>query len=691
MKTLFGLAAFGLFASISLQAAAAAHGGTYRGPGNTQPPSQGPADTAPGGGSSSGGSSGGNQGPSTAGGQSGGKTSGGNKSPGGGGSSMPSGPMQAEWEPWWAFNRDPFLNLKAVIHDGDLVLGSDNYFLGHAPLELVRDRLRPSDEVIRDEIVPALLNVLATESDNDLVTGAQVALAKIGDRAGGEQSNLVVERLTGFLSSSNQEIAETAAVSLGIHADPRSLEILHELLYDTDRGHKLVGAHEVHWRTRAFAAYGLGLVGYRSTDPVVRRRVVLDLTEALDGPVLRLPTPDIAVACLTALGLVPLSEDPNCMLLADERLVATHCRRGQLRWLMDFSARPKLNYMVQAHVPTAIARLVASADFNLGMRKEAAATLIALATARSGQSELRASAIQALGAIGNSGNSVVDRELRATLIKLAREAREPETRTLALIAVGQAGGRRRGVEPDDTQGLDEVRQFLTERFSKGRSSDRPFVALALALLERHVMDAGLSGSDATMELLQVAFVGAKTPREVGAFGVSLGVMRDSDSAPALIKKLSEISDDRARGYICIGLGLMNSRESVDPLRDLLANSRYRTLLMREVAISLGLLGDKDVVDELVMQLHAATSLTAQSSIASALGTIGDARSIPPLLEMLQDQEINVRARAFAAVALGIVSDKEPLPWNAKIAVGVNYKANPPTLTDGQGTGILDIL
>jgi len=43
------------------------------------------------------------------------------------------------------------------------------------------------------------------------------------------------------------------------------------------------------------------------------------------------------------------------------------------------------------------------------------------------------------------------------------------------------------------------------------------------------------------------------------------------------------------------------------------------------------------------------------------------------------------------VALGIVADKEPLPWNSKISTNINYRANTTTLTGDNGTGILDIL
>ena len=59
--------------------------------------------------------------------------------------------------------------------------------------------------------------------------------------------------------------------------------------------------------------------------------------------------------------------------------------------------------------------------------------------------------------------------------------------------------------------------------------------------------------------------------------------------------------------------------------------------------------------------------------------------------MLQDQAITETARGFAAVALGIVCDKEPLPWVSRIATGINYRANTVTLTGETGTGILDIL
>ena len=73
-----------------------------------------------------------------------------------------------------------------------------------------------------------------------------------------------------------------------------------------------------------------------------------------------------------------------------------------------------------------------------------------------------------------------------------------------------------------------------------------------------------------------------------------------------------------------------------------------------------------------------------------LSFIGDRNSIPPLIGLLQDEAMPDLSRAFAAAALGGVADKEKLPWNSKLARGLNYRAAVETLTQS-GSGILDIL
>ena len=79
-----------------------------------------------------------------------------------------------------------------------------------------------------------------------------------------------------------------------------------------------------------------------------------------------------------------------------------------------------------------------------------------------------------------------------------------------------------------------------------------------------------------------------------------------------------------------------------------------------------------------------------SAVASGLGQLGDKRCVEPLVQMLQNKSLTPLTRAFAAVALGGVCDPEPMPWNARYAATLNYRAAVETLTDGSA-GILDIL
>jgi len=86
-------------------------------------------------------------------------------------------------------------------------------------------------------------------------------------------------------------------------------------------------------------------------------------------------------------------------------------------------------------------------------------------------------------------------------------------------------------------------------------------------------------------------------------------------------------------------------------------------------------------------------LSVLSATATALGFIGDHCSVNPFVDLLgNERDLTPLGRAFSAVALGLVADKEMLPWNSKIGQDINYRAAVSTLSDTSGgTGILDIL
>jgi len=714
MKKLVFAAAFLAAGGLGLHDISVGHGGTYRGPGDTVPPGGG-------GGGGGGGPSSGPSGPSSPG---GGPSGAGPASPGrpsGGPQSGPNKPSSPRgsgggddltgWQFWWGFNKEPYLNLKAAIHAGGSVTGSDDFFLGRGEKEDSKDTLRPSEEVIRQQIVPALLHALETERQNDIVTGAMMALAKIGDTKdeAGQADGGFAEVIKEFLGDGSQEIRETAAIALGILGnDQTSKAILTDVALDTSAGQKLAGnGGAIDERTRSFAIFGLGMIGYRTTDNETKREIVDTLLDILQNDGRNSAQRDMSVAALTSMGLTPLDSNPDWAPTEEQPLVGNECREAQLRWLLDYyDDELNVNFMVRAHVPTAMGRLLqftdpraqhknqADQDFR-ELKKVVAERLLAdiHKNAKGVERELAQSAVIALGQIGDCDEDEIDARIREALMDVKDNIADQQARHFALIALAQVGGRPGKGDGDPLAGVEDVRDELLKQLTRGKSTIVSWAGLALGVLERSLVDAGQPSVSADVaSAVRTQLDREKAPREVGAWSIANGIMKDLEAKSVLSEKLETTSDPDTRGYCAVGLGLLGDRSVIEQIQEVVKASKYRPELLRSAAVALGLLGDKDLVEDMTDMLRNARGLSAQAAISSALGFIGDARSVDPLIEMLQNQSLTASARGFAAVALGIVADKEELPWNAKVSVNINYRANTPTLTDTQqGTGILDIL
>jgi HEAT repeat protein len=182
----------------------------------------------------------------------------------------------------------------------------------------------------------------------------------------------------------------------------------------------------------------------------------------------------------------------------------------------------------------------------------------------------------------------------------------------------------------------------------------------------------------------------RSTERLGAYALAAGLAQVGESAPRLMRLLDKELPDELRGQVALGLALLGHEPAVEPLRAIVSGSTSRPVLLRQAAIALAILGDKDVATQLAVMLREARSLATQGAISAALGFIGDRRSVAPLLQLLGDRSSTDGARAFAAAALGGVADRSLLPWNAEIGIGLNYRAAPATLTDPlSGSGILD--
>jgi hypothetical protein len=717
MKKLLIAAACVAAGSLALQDISSGHGGTYRGPGDTVPPG--------GGGGGGGGGAPGSTGPSTPGPS--GPTTPGPASPGApagapGGPSGPStsgggdaGPDLSIWQYWWGFNKEPYINLKAHIHSGSVVTGSDDFFLGRGEKTQSRDSLRPSEEAIRGKIVPALRKALENERSNDILDACLIALAKIGDAKAEDGYEPMSADIKKFLADSNQQLSETAAVSLGILANDSedNINILLSLLADDSptlrSTYKIQLLGSIPVRTRAYSAYGLGLIGYKASDET-RQQIADALIALLDGEGKSLGTRDVQVASLIALGLTPLPLDPTAepLELREPKKKASDWpkpeqvtnRQEQIAFAMNyFEDERGNNHLIRAHVPLAVARLLQDVPDDHWIRDAVATRLLFDIGKFSKESdEVKQSCVQALGVIGDCDEDQIDADIRTGLMEVKDNIADRQARNFALIALGQACGRPGKGAGDPVGGIVNAkkgkgpRAYLMNSLAKSQAGVRPWAALGLAVMERALGDAKQTVSLDAKRALRDSLRDSKSPAEVSGYAVAVGIVKDDEAKTILRDKLAKMGDDEARGYCAIGLGLMDDRGAIEQIQEVIQKSKYKPDLLKQAAIGLGLLGDKQIVDGLIDMLNQATGLSSQAAISSALGFIGDARSVDPLIGMLEDKQKTDLARGFAAAALGIVADKEDLPWNTKISVNINYRANTTTLTNpASGDGILDLL
>ncbi|MSR63209.1 MAG: HEAT repeat domain-containing protein [Planctomycetes bacterium] len=603
------------------------------------------------------------------------------------------------WSFWWEFNKEPYLNLKSKIQNGGIETGGEGFFLSEDKKGKTKDSLKPTEEQIRQKVVPALLASLQKEGNNDIVTGCMIAIAKIGDAASETGESPFEKVISKFLADKNQEISETAAVALGILANPKSIHTLELLLTDTPEGRKLVGQPEVNYRTRAFAAYGLGLIGARTSSEDDRKKIVEVLRKTVETDSTK--TRDLRVSCVIALGMVPLEtiESGAPAPKKGELIPPETSRTAQMDYLLGFLQNEEQHhYLVRAHCPGALARMLPGLppELHKAYRDRIAADLIERINAKKKEKdEIVQSAVLALGLIGtNDTSDPLDKRIREALAAVPKDISDLQARNFAMIALAKMGGTTPANAKDSEGGIEEIAKVILAQLSEGKSVVKPWAGLACGVMARKLNDTNVNSSKipTLQQAVRTAFEDEKDPSKLGALAISSGIMGDVEAKQGLLKRLESEKDDTARGYMAIGLGLMNAREAVEKIQKIIDDSKYRPELLKQAAIALGLLGDKDLVPKLVVLLQESKGLATQASISSALGFIGDQRSIEPLVQMLQNESLTERARGFAAVALGIVADKELLPWNSKIGLDLNYRASTQTLTDqSAGTGILDIL
>ncbi|MHC4943371.1 MAG: HEAT repeat domain-containing protein [Planctomycetota bacterium] len=630
------LAAMGfIFVDISF-----GHGGQYRGPNDTVPPNLGgPGDAAPpsnpGGPAAPGpaGPSSGPKGPAIA---SGPGTVGGPRvaSTGGLGRKRTAGGEGFEqWQFWWESNKDRYLNLKDRLSQTGNVSGSSGFLTGRGRKEAAASSKRPTPEIINQEIVPALKRAMK-EDHPDILDSTVLALARITRP---EYASLVLDDIMKLVGSKHQTAMEAASLSLGVlgAADPAA--DIYELMIDSARGQQLVGKHEVPAMVRGFAALSYGLIN----PPGGADRLMTIIKRAPDKD------KDLKGCAITALGLMKENE-------AREKIV------NYLIKLMDDS---KMDPLIQASVPTALGKIgdsVALSRLVKGFKDDKV------------DDRVRMSCTLALGILA----SIEDKEVIDLLKAYIGKGKDAQTRHFCYIAMAQIAARDE--EPEkNMETHQEISKFFLRDIVKGKQTHKPWAGLAAAL---HAQKIEIFQADVIDKVTEV-FKKDKNPSYRSAMAVALGLLSAKRSADILFDELERSKDKAFKGYLCVSLGLMNHKAAAERIRKIAATEVTNFRLRLQAATALGLMGDVDAVDVLIKALKEGQTVTVTSSAAQALGLIGDISAIAPLRKILEDRKANDLARAFAAVALGIIGEKTDLPWYTIITANYNYRAKVAAISE----------
>lgn len=577
------------------------------------------------------------------------------------------GPDLTQWQLWWEFNKDPFLLLKAAVHGRGVTTGSDQWYMGPHRRSGKPMGLAPTDAQKQKQILPALKRALGESNNPDLITACLIALGKVGMDPPDFQ---LVGLLTHFLADNRQDVRETAALALGISQMRGALPILKDLVADNAVGRRRVERREVDDRTRAFAAYGIGILASVGDVRVkeVAYQVLADVVEDRS-----LSARDVKIAAVNALGVLGFD---------------THqAEQKRLLWrtlgtLWDYYRQDlgRGEQFIQAHVPVAVGRLLGRgtspehAQYKQRFGSE-------LDRKKRRNNVIYQSAAIALGLLVDPEHGE-DSVYNQKLLDYYHHGRDQQARYFALMALGRIGG-------------EENRTALLKALAQGnKQTEKPWAALALGVLTYGARQRNKSHRDVTVgDAILEELLHGKNRSPLGAYAVALGLCGYRHAASEMRALLQKNDNhDELVGYLAIGLALMDDRKAVPLLRQVAERAVRRPERLRQVAIALGKLRDKEATDLLLKLISDGDPSTARlAAVATGLGYIGDQRTVQPLLGYLFDSELTTLSRAFVAAALGGIADKEPLPFNARYAANGNYRSSTETLTNASSTGILDLL
>lgn len=578
-------------------------------------------------------------------------------------------PDYSSWVFWWAYQRDRYL-------------------------PRFRGEPRPIPKAARGRAVEALRLTLVQGEESDLAVSCLLALARIGERGStGEEPSF--ERLLRIhLSSRVQRTSEMAALAMGFLDRKEVVEDLGDLAGNTPQGCELVGRSEVPWRTRAFAAVALGGIGRRTKRMPVRARIVELLVRVMERDDTK--NPDLVTAAIQSMGLVPLAL-PDAESPREEHAPAEWDRIDQLDFLLGFLHQKRIRALARAHVPAALARLLA-ADGNPDMFgsekvRVAKALLEYVRVPDEGTRSMTYGAILALGEIGDTDDDEIDVEIREALYRAPWSSfLDVPAQNFGIVSLARVGGRP-GSGSESEVGIEEVAEKLLILLEHAKPPARDWAALGIGDMGLVLQDAGSSPElvGRFCSGLRSKLEGERANYRIAAYALALALLGDGSSGELLAEKHERMTNAEARGFVALALGIAGYHPAKDRLQAAFDSSKYRHDYRRPALIGKGMSRFEGTAEDLITQLLQQRTFFCESAAAEALGLLGDPASVEMLTGTLTDSENAPRHRSAAATALGLLLAEPGLPWYRELGLGFNYPAATESLLHADGSGILNIL
>lgn len=553
----------------------------------------------------------------------------------------PSGPPPMSfdnWLFWWAYNKDEILNIKGALKKMEQKVDTrtSTHIFGTGGAEGATTS--PTAEAIRTQIIPALEKVVTNKAiHDDIRGGALIALSRCRDADYTETFFQIADPR----STENKLVKESAILALGIGAK-KTDEVVEFLM-------KIADDKTYDARGRSFAMMCLGLLEANEKpvmDCILRR---LDGTER---------NADVPLGALLSLGL-----------LGDKTIVPEI--EGWLK--SGRMGKMKMDEIQRAWAISALGKIGDPAALkivsdHLGYRNGlvAKAAMIAM-----GQLVPQASKDDQLNYVKR-------------FVKAIDAEGDTGARNFGVIALGRIGGAS-GVSEDVRKGCQAtiIKQFM----DGGKVTERPFAALALGLLgfesdpKKEKKPQEYRYELATIIRREFQELKGDKP-SLGAQAIALGMLGDNrdETVDLLIKVLGDRGQDKKlRGAAAMALGLIGAPRAKDAVMKALEEREDRDLRV-DTAVAAGLLGDSNAVAKLCeVVTDAKASQFELGSVALALGQIGDARSIGPLVQILEPEKKDGAypdlTRALVSVALGQIADSHEIRILSRISRDVNYRAS----------------